>query len=260
MFAGVASAATPVETTVRNAYSKLSYAVDIDTVYQVASHGKDPTATDLADSLAKHALKFQLSNFNEGQIHDISEQNFLRLFPQHAPDNNEVIQTQLKTHKYNEANLPAASMDTIVAKWGPAASWHGDNNVLADYTVREWIPILQAELGVPHLVSYCTYTVTVSFEGKSRTYPAAAFFDKDGNAAIDDTVAGGNGNLLQYFLQHPIYPQILVGPNTISAKPAVRNFLEANQKSAASCKSGDACCDAEAMQCGVFSADIRREP
>jgi len=245
------------ETIVRTAYAKLSYAVDLETVYQAASHAND--LTDLADRVSRQALKFQISNFTVGQISDIATENFMRRFPEHAGDGQGVIHTQLHKHNYTENGGPAVSMETLGAKWGAPPSSRGATSVLMDYTVSEWIPILQAELGVPHLVSYCMYTVTVSFDGRSRTYPAAFFFDKDGNAAADDTVVGGDGNNLQYFLQHPVYPKVLLAPTVIAAKPAVRAYLAASQENRPSCKSGDACCDTETMQCGVLASDIAAE-
>jgi hypothetical protein len=169
-----------------------------------------------------------------------------------------VIHTSVETDRYGEsagvnrqARGVAASMETATAKWGPAPIGR-----TPDWTVGQMIPELSREMGVSPPLRYCSFTVTVTFAGRSRTYKASFLFGQNGKVAPVDPVVGIDGNNLAYFLLHPVYPDVLLQGTRVSESPAIRSFLSVNQRSGASCKSGDACCDAETLQCGVFSANL----
>lgn len=250
---------TREETVVRTAYAKLAYAVDIETVYRATLTNPEITTVSLAKIVAAQGLRFNLSDFAVGELSDILDANFRVRFPQYD-DGQEVIHTSVNTDNSNEAGA-TASMETITAKWGPGPTLTGAGE-LSEYTVKQMIPILQNELGVSPLVRYCSFDVTVGLGGRTRTYQAAFFFGQDGKAAPLDPIVGGDGNNLEHFFLHRVFPSLLLQTKmTVGANPSVRDFLVANQKSGPSCKSGDACCDAETLQCGVFSADLQgRQP
>jgi len=240
------------EAVVRNTYAKLSYAVDIETAYRAALTEPNITPTDLAKVVAQQGLRFKLSGFTVGNLSDVLDSNFRVRFPQYD-DGQEVIHTTVQTENFGEGKT-TASMETLAVKWGPGATLTGAGE-LSEYSVEKMIPILQSELGVSPLLRYCSFNVTASFAGRSRTYQAAFFFGEHGQVAPLDPIVGGDGNHLEYFSLHPVFPSVFL-QTTVGANPAVRSFLTANQRSGPSCKSGDACCDAKTLQCGVFSADL----
>jgi hypothetical protein len=252
-----ATAMTPEEAAVRNAYARLSYAVDIETVYRVTSANRDISSADLAQQVAQRGLSFKLSDFTVGNVSDIADANYLDHFSQYN-SGQEVIQTTLKTHNYIEDGA-TTSMQAIEVKWGPGPTLHGTDDPLLNYTVKQAVPVIEEELHVPSVVRYCTYTVTASLEGRSRTYKAVFFFGSNNEVAPVDPTVGTTGNDLQYFILHPVFPNILLLTN-VASLPAVHEFLAANQQTASSCKSGDACCDAETLRCGVLSSDLGRRP
>ncbi|MGD0271518.1 MAG: hypothetical protein ABSB14_20790 [Candidatus Sulfotelmatobacter sp.] len=267
--AGIAADMTHEEAVVRNTYAKLSYAVDINTAYRVllanaailpANTKSDGRLAEQQDNLTRQLiheirfqrLGFQLSDFTCGNLADIAGAKYTDVFPAYDGVSEDVIHTAVETEKYSEAGR-TTTMETVTAKWGPAGP-----GKTPDWTVAQMIPVAEQELGVAPLVSYCRFTVTASLQGRSRTYKAAFLFGPNGQAAPLDSVAGGDGNNLVYFFQHPVYPNIMLRTK-IGDSPVTRNFLEANERSGAGCKSGDACCDAKTLQCGVFSADLLRE-
>lgn len=241
---------TREEALVRNAYAKLSYAVDINTVYRAVQANPNLSPADLAKQVDLHGLRFKLTDFNVGNLADISETKFTDAFPQYDDDVHDVIHTSIETENYSEVGGETASMHTATATWGPPPSGRTPS-----YTVRQMIPILQNETGVSPLLRYCSFMVTATLAGRSRTYEASFLFGENGQAAPLDVIADVGGGALGHMLLHPIYPDVLLRTK-IGKVPVVRNFLEANQRSEASCKSGDACCNAETLQCGVYNADL----
>jgi hypothetical protein len=260
---------THEEAAVRNTYAKLSYAVDINTAYRVLlsnaailpantkSDGRlavqqDNLTRQLIHEIRFQRLGFQLSDFTCGNLADIADAKYTDVFPAYDGVSDDVIHTTVQTEQYSEADR-TTTMETVTAKWGPAAS-----GKTPDWAVAQMIPVVEQELGVAPLVRYCRFTVTASLQGRSRTYKAAFLFGPSGQAAPLDAVTGGDGNNLVYFFQHPVYPNIMLRTK-MGDSPVTRNFLETNERSGAGCKSGDACCDAKTLQCGVFSADLLRE-
>jgi hypothetical protein len=255
---GALAQMTHEETVVRNTYAKLSYAVDLETAYRAALTNPSITDANLAKVVMQQGLRFSLSGFTAGELSDVLDANFRIRFPQYD-DGQEVVHTGVNTDTFSDGGA-TVSMETLTVKWGPGPTLTGAGE-LSEYTVKQMIPILQNELGVSPLVRYCSFNVTASLAGRSRTYQATFFFGKNGQAAPLDPVVGGDGNNLEHFFLHPVFPSLLLQTITVGANPVVRNFLTANQKNGPSCKSGDACCDAETLQCGVFSADLEgRQP
>ncbi len=241
------------ETVVRTAYAKLSYAVDLNTVYRVTQRNRKISASDLAREIENRALRFTLSDFEVGNLADIGDRKYLDLAGQY-PDGQDVIHSYPATVNMTEGG-PTITSDTAAAQWGP-----GQNAVSPVLTVKAMLPIMEQESGISPLVRYCSYTVTVSLGGRSRTYKATFLFGGNNQVAAGDTVVDINGGALEYFLTHPVYPDVLLR-TTLRKNPAVRGFLESNRGTAdASCKQGDICCDALSLQCGLPAAEARREP
>lgn len=243
------------EAVVRNTYAKLSYAVDLNTAYRAFQANPKISAADLARQVELQGLRFKLSDFTVGNLAHIAEAKYADVFPQYDDNGEDVIHTNVTKENYGEVGGATASMETATAKWGPAP-----NGRAPDYTVGQMIPVLEREMGVSPPLRYCSFTVTATLAGRSRTYEASFFFGAKDQVAPADAVADVGGGALWHFLLHPLYPDILLRTR-IGEIPAVREFLTANQRSNASCKSGEACCDAETLQCGVFSADLTgRQP
>jgi hypothetical protein len=249
---------TPEEAVVRNTYAKLSYAVDLNTAYRIVQVNPKISPVELASQVELQGLRFKLSDFTVGNLADVADAKYADAFPPYDGDRQDEIHTAVETDKYGESagvnyqdRGVAASMETATAKWGPAPI-----GKTPDWSVGQMIPELEREIGVSPLLRFCSFTVTVTLAGRSRTYRASFLFGQNGKVAPVDPVAGIDGNDLAYFLQHSVYPDVLLRGARMSESPAIRGFLDANQRSGASCKSGDACCDAETLQCGVFSADL----
>jgi hypothetical protein len=246
-----AATVTPEETMVRNAYAKLSYAVDVKTAEEAISANPNISPADLATLVAKRSLRFSLSDFTCDNFANILDEKYADIFDKYSGD---VIYTSLGTSNYNEAGLKG-TMNMATAKWGAPPEGR-----LPDWTVRQMIPHLEQESGVTNIAplrKYCTYTATAALAGRTVAYQAAFFFGANGQARQDDSVVGVGGGGLDYFLRHPVYPTFFLQPR-LAANPAVQAFLTSTQRSDSSCKanSGDVCCDTVHLRCGVYTVDL----
>jgi hypothetical protein len=249
---------THEETVVRTAYAKLSYAVDLETAMRAVRHNPKITYAQLAQEVAKESLTFRLSDFSVGDIASVLNQKYSEAFHD-IRDGGDVIDIGSVTETFTEEihGPPHAKTETSMNVARPRWS-HGPLGPVPDSTVAEALPIMNRESGlsVP-LVRYCAYTVTVTFEGRSRTYQADFFFGPEGQPDSGDMVVALGGGALPELLVKPIYPQVLVETTMWGTNPAVRAFLEANQRNNETCRRGEACCDLSALQCGIYSADLK---
>jgi hypothetical protein len=248
---------TSEEATVRTVYAKLSYAVDLETAIRAVRHNPKITYAQLTQEVAKESLTFHLSDFSVGDISSVLDQKYSQVFHD-IRDGGNVIDITSVTETFTEENKPGVKTETSMNVAQPRWS-HGPQGPVPDLTVAEALPIMERESGISALMRYCTYTVTVAFEGRSRTYQTQFFFGPEGQGEVNpgDMVVALGGGMLQELLVKPVYPQVLLKTDTYGKNPALREFLEVNQRSNATCQRGEACCDLSALQCGVYSSDLK---
>jgi len=258
-FAAISSALTAEmsheETMVRTAYAKLSYAVDLETAIRAVRHNPKITYSQLTQEVAKESLTFRLSDFAVADMASVLDQKYSEVFHDIRDGGNVIdIASVAETFTEETGGVKAETrMDLARPRWS-----RGPLGAVPDSTVAEMLPAMERESGlsVP-LIRYCTYTVTVTFEGRSRTYQAEFYFGPEGQPDSGDMVVALGGGALPELLVKPVYPQVLVETATYGKNPALRGFLEANQRSNATCRRGEACCDLSALQCGIYSADLK---
>ena len=244
---------THEETVVRTAYAKLSYAVDLRTVF--TSNPNSTDAAELTQQIEVHGLRFWLSNFETGNLADILDARYPDVFGEYA-NGQDVIETSVTAEGYSDNGAPAVTTEMATAQW---ATGHG---VAPNLTVGQMMPAMEQESGIRPLRRYCTFTVTATLAGRSRTYKAAFFFAEDGQGAPSAAaMVHLGGGALKHFLLHPVYPSVFLS-TPLASRSAVRSFIADTQRSESSCKAGtgDVCCDVDRLYCGVASADLSAEP
>jgi hypothetical protein len=247
---------THEETVVRTAYAKLSYAVDLETAIQAVRHNPKITYAQLTQEVAKEALTFRLSDFAVGDIASVADQKYAQVFSD-IRDGGDVVDVASVTETYTDETNGAditTSMNVARPRWS-----HGPKGPVPDGTVAEMLPDMERGAGISAIMRYCSYTVTVGFEGRSRTYRADFFFGPEGQGEVvpgDMVVALGGGTLYE-LLTKPVYPQVLLKTTHYGKNPVLREFLEVNQRNNPACRGGEACCDLSALQCGIYSADLK---
>jgi hypothetical protein len=209
---------THEEEVVRAAYAKLSYAVDIKTAFRAVQSNRAISPADLARQVELKRLRFQLSDFKVGNLTDVGDTKYVD-FAGQFPDGQDIVNTTIATETLTEEGSPTASTDSAVAEWG-----RGPSGIPPFLTMRESLHLIEEESGVKPLLRYCTYTVKVTLEGRSRTYKTSFLFGSDGQVAPGDAVVGLGGGALAYFITHPIVPDVFL-KTSLAASPAVRSFL-----------------------------------
>lgn len=255
-----AASMTHEEQTVRTVYAKLSYAVDLETAIRAVRHNPRITYAQLTREITKESLTFRLSDFSVVDMSSVLDQKYAKVFND-VRNGGDVIDIASVTETFTEENKPGVKTETSMNVARPRWS-HGPLGPVPDGTVAEMLPAMERESGISALMRYCTYTVTVTFEGRSLTYEGYFFFGPEGQgeAIPGDMVVALGGGTLQELLVKPVYPQVLVKTAAYGKNPALREFLEVNQHSNTTCKRGEACCDLYALQCGIYSADLKGDP
>jgi hypothetical protein len=114
--------------------------------------------------------------------------------------------------------------------------------------------------------SYVTYTVTLTFQGKSRTYNSWMLFGRDdkGNPQVYfmDTIADPTAVTFAY--EHSLYPSAFVDTDLRTVpfidKWLYDNALACHPKHNAQDDRVDVCCDPKAGRCGVAESTLALRP
>jgi hypothetical protein len=250
---GVASAngqMTHEETVVRQTYAKLAYAVNIGSIHRALEGGTITTKTDLEAYIAKEAIQFQLNNFSSGKVSDIAERSYGDFVTK--PDGSDTLAISTGLHKMSEEGSP-----DVVGATARVIGWHKGQDVSGSFD----IPFAKAMVMSgkdPAKPRYAAYTVTTTFQNRSRTIHALFLFNTTPNGeeySVSDTLNGSPA--LFDFINQSVYPSTLL-KTRLRAEPAVADWLRSHQVFDAACKPGreETCCNPSTLVCGVSSQDV----
>jgi hypothetical protein len=235
------------EQVVRIAYAKLAYAVQSEIVF-----GASPTITsaELAKKLQGNQLQFQIADMTSGPVSDIADKSYSDLVA--VPDGRQVLEVGPGSANYE---------DHIIGKhatsYFASVSWAEQQAVprgTFDFTVHDFLALAVGKN--PDLPAaptrYVTATITVTFQGKSRTYNTLWLFGSWGFTGLDGVVTDPVP-----FAKEGTFPSVLTDTSARS-RPAVKEWLESNKKTDPSCTAGkvDVCCDPTTLACGLAAADV----
>jgi hypothetical protein len=264
MFAAISSALAAEmsheETVVRTAYAKFAYAAQ----QQVIGEFGREAATKLAsrqyaqmtheERFAAAKIDFTLADFVVGDARDILKRkvtDFITL------GDTEIIAISERTSDFNDNGLQT-SLYGLVPRWTKA---HPVPPILESLTLDDSYALEWRQPRPDGLWQrYASYTVTVTFQGKTiGPYKALFFFGHNakGDEAIEprDSITDNVG-LGEVLAQH-LFPDAFV-LTKLRTYPVVANWLAANQASGPNCSAGkgDVCCDLVKLQCGPGREDM----
>lgn len=150
---------SPEEKLIRWAYKKLSVYEVVDK-FSRAERERRPTG----QALAQKALKFKLKNFQIGRIEEIQNLRFNDLIT--LPTGNIIDITPINTSVNNDEYK-----FSVKATWKNGQYSSGFDSQWTLGNLMQLDPNKYQNVG-----KYASYEVTVSFEGKNRTYLAVALF------------------------------------------------------------------------------------
>lgn len=274
---------THEETRVRTAYAKLAYAVQQGAIGELAMEASNPRGVPIPEEyagmtsdqrIAAAEVSFTLTDFVIGDARDIVHRKTVDLI---TPDWDlvDVLSTNgNQGWNYNDNGL-ATGWKSVELHWKPTDPTLPEQRAaLEGFTLAE-VHQIEANGGDIHSKDeplpeglwqrYASYSVTVSYQGKTRgPYKALFIFGTDskgkaGNEQVTvyDPVAGSG---VGYAMSQPLFPEAFV-VTRLRTLSVVANWLEANQMSSGpSCSismdQGDICCDLVKMKCGPRREDV----
>lgn len=253
---------THEETVVRTAYAKFAYAAQQQVIGDLAmeSLGRPVRARYIGitndDRLAAAQISFTLQDFVVGDVRTILQRKVTDFI---TPGDTEILETSESVNNYSDNGLET-HLNGLVVRWTKAhpVPPNLDSITLDDLYKLQWKQDRPNGLWQ----RYAAYTVTVTFQGKTRgPYKALFLFGRDGNGnevvEPKDTTTGSIG--LGGVLAKHFFPDAFV-LTRLRTTPVVTDWMAAKQAQVAgqhcSAGSGDVCCDLVKLQCAPGRDDI----
>jgi hypothetical protein len=267
MFSGLTAMGqqmTHAEQVVRTTYAKLSYADEVRTIINTMNAAPDRFQADerSADKALNSRLEFQLSNFKTGPISEIEGRIASELSGEPTEgDTDGILKATPGTFNYQD-NSATGKANSGPTEWALYVDARWETKPYRRFPASGWP--MAALMGLPEMDGpydrYASYTVTITFQSKSRTYNTAAFFGKN-----------ADGSERVHFIDSvtEMMTLDLLAKTDMSTAPFrkthlrnvsfVRKWLNSNQQSCSVKGHGDVCCNPETRRCGIStSAPISR--
>jgi hypothetical protein len=256
---------THEETLVRTAYAKFTYAAEQDVIGNLAleATGAKGVASEAdralptEQRLANAIVTFKLSDFKTGTMNEIANRKATDLI---SLPIGEILLADTPEYGYVEGGVGLTWVG-LQPHWRPAGSGP-DQWSWSPETLNETIGTLAHSTWGDEATwqRYASYSVTVTFRGKSRgPYNALFLFGRDskGNEMVMPQDATTDSIGLADVMTIHLFPEAFVR-SRLRATPVVPDWLNSAQKSSPSCSTGqrDVCCDLEQLKCGPGIVDV----
>ena len=241
------------EVVVRQTYAKLAFAAQLGAVHEglSRSHGA-PSSTSF--NLDMHdGLHFDVNSCTTGNLADIAERPYGMLVEK--PSGEEVLDVTTGTYTFTH-DADQTAEPYVKAKWVKGQ----------DLRSQDWMSVTMSKaltMMDDHDYSrYASCSITVSLEGRSKTYNSLFLFGQDKTKAEKvlaiDLVAGNAA--VTHYVDHSVYPSALLETD-LRSNPTIDKWLRANQVKSAYCKAGtkEACCDPQTGVCGLAAGDVEQK-
>jgi hypothetical protein len=262
---GALAQMTPEETVVRTAYAKFAYAAEQYQMTQIATESLGtvvgalkPNNTMTNDQrLAAAQVVFVLNDFVIGNMQDIMKSKLTDFI---SVSNREILVAGARWYQVAEGGV-MVKVKSIEPQWRPAPVFEDEGGATKALTFANGISnTVPGHSPAVVWQRYASYSVTVTFQGKSYgPYKAVFLFGHDANGLEmiqpHDTIT--DANALAFALEDHLFPDAFVSSHLRNA-PVVANWLNAKIVSNQSCATGQGnlCCDLVKMQCGLAREDL----
>jgi hypothetical protein len=253
---------TREEEVIRTTYAKLSYADEVriilDAVQRTGREKLWATNSNAADRALNDRLAFQLSNFRFGKLSAISDRKMGDFDGLLTAIGGEVLDVTPSVYNYSVNNSKPKYITYVKFAWKPSPYKFAP-------PTENW-PVAKAlqseQFEGKKYTDYVTYTVTVTFDHKSRTYNALMLFTHDDKDKLGvyfmDAVTDSTAVLFAY--EHSMYPTAFAEADLRSV-PFIDKWLYDNARA---CKADhnekddkvDVCCDPKSGRCGAAKSSL----
>lgn len=255
---GEQNTAREEETIVRTTYAKLSYADEVRIILGALQRtGRDKlwtTKANLVDRELESRLGFELGDFHFGKLSNVADRKLSEVDGSPTQIGGEVLDVTPSVYNYSAEGVPRGYVAYVKFAWKPSPfstlAWPGANLPIAK--------VLQdPELSGKTYTDYVSYTVTLTFQNKSRTYKTWMLYGKDEKGKPQvyfmDMVADPTAVLFAF--EHSLYPAAFA-ESDLRTVPFVDKWLydnarACNSKSEKDNDRVDVCCDPGTGRCGV---------
>lgn len=250
------------ETTIRTAYAKLSYADEVrivlDAIQNTGRNNLWKANANLVDAALNSRLDFELSEFRFGKIKDIADRKISDFDGIQTQAGGDVLDVTPSVYNYSANGSPVRYVAYIKFSWKPSP-----DQVLApaeDWAISK--ALRDESFDGKSYTDYVTYTVTVTFQQRIRTYKNLVLYGRDENRKLQvhfmDRVA--DPTAVMFALEHSLYPAAFVETD-LRTVPFIDKWLYDNarscdKKSEIDNNRQDVCCDPESGSCGVAKASL----
>jgi hypothetical protein len=244
---------THEETLVRTAYSKFTYASDQEVIGHLALESLDrnypvpkgSSGLSIGQRLAAAHVSFKLSDFAVGNLADVINRKAVDLI---SPPIGEILAAATPVYFVDDK-----SWCSLQPMWQPAPQTTAEEltATLEELHGMKW----QSEAPTTVWQRYASYSVTVTYQGKSRgPYKALFIFGHDakGNEMVMPEDTTTDPIALATVLAMHLFPEPFVRTQ-LRTYPVVADWLSSNQNYGAACSVGedDVCCDLMQLRCGI---------
>jgi len=249
---------THEETMVRTAYAKFAYASEQEAIGQLAleAGGTPAPHTGLSSDqrLALAHTSFQLSDFTVGNLSDIINRKAVDLI---SPPIGEMLTASTPIHSYSDYPV-STTWYSVQPQWQPATVTSPEvrNANLGQLHAMAW----HTQAPTTIWQRYASYSVTVTFQGKScGPYKALFIFGHDGQGSemVMPEDANTDSTALARVLAVHLFPDAFLRTR-MRTYPVVADWINTHKKYGATCSrgQGDVCCDLVQLECGLGSDDV----
>jgi len=262
VFNGQQNTAREEETIIRTAYAKLSYADEVRIILgAVLDTERDKlwkSPVNLADPALSSRLSFELSDFRFGKVSDIAERKMGEFDGISTQIGGEILNVTPSVYNYSVHGQYSGYVAYVKFAWKPSP-----------YTIisppEKWTvtkALADPQFEGKSYTTYATYSVTLTFAHKSRTYNSMALYGHDdkGKAQIAFLDGVADPTAIMFALDHSLYPAAFV-ESDLKTVPFVDKWLydnarTCNAKSEADNGRVDVCCDTGSGRCGVSKSSL----
>jgi hypothetical protein len=248
------------EEVVRTTYAKLSYADEVRIIMKTMNALPDKFQADerSADKALASRLEFQLSDFKTGSVSEIEGRimaDVAGVPPEGDTQGALLVAPGTFNYKDNSAIGQGKTEWTVYA----TVSWNTQPQHRAAGDGWPVAALLNLkEMNGPY-DRYATYTVTMTFQDKSRTYNTAALFGKNADGANVHFLDLISGNMTLDLLAKTDMSTAPFSRTDLRDVPFIRKWLNGNRQQGCSVKGhGDVCCNPETKKCGIGAAPASR--
>jgi len=254
------------ETMIRSTYGQLVYLTQVkvasDAAMNTIAGAAAPDKAQIAQQLSQAEVQITLSNFKTGPLSDIEGQRWMNFVSPTVPRDRLYI--QVGDQQFTDNGLPAEDWKTATAKWVPAHVMSPEAiAAFRDLTVHQALidPKSASVFGNNVYTRYTTFTMSVTFQGKTLSDKAIAFFGTDpkGHEVMtpENPVLGFGGSLPTE-VNDTLYPKGLMH-SRLRDTPVLADWFASQAISASSCTNVKRTLCCSGSRCGISVTDLQEE-